>query len=263
MNNQNIKNRPNGNRFPNGTPIPMGTTQRSPAINNPYTKNHSIPVTIRRHFTDVNGTVINKATVPAALQVEYPFYVFGEFDRQGGYNSGLQALAPVNGTHYLLSFIQGNGFITSFLTGGFSGANTIKELVSVGDIVHVYTDDTQNPTYFIWIVQHFGQRALGAVVANSDSSQRDGLINKIFLESFKYHSDNVRQFDYPFYFIRSTNIATYKTDQVQPMIYKDPFVQQAELLEVEVNFNLDQYLSVGQYFLFATDIITMNFKLLE
>lgn len=258
-----FKNRPNGNIYPEGTPIGMGTKQRPVHFTNPYTKNHSIPVTIKRLYTDVNGTVVDKTTVPLALQVPYPFYVFGEFDKQGGYNAGLRALPPTPGTYYLLSYVHGNGFTSQMIAGGFSGVNTIKEYISVGDVVHVFTDDTQNPNYFIWVIQHFSQGSLGSVVANSDSAQKDGRIGPVFLESFKYHSDNARQFDYPFWFVRSTNISTYDADQIQPYIYKDPYVQQSEIIDVQVNFNLDQYLSVGQIFLYDTDVITMNFKLLE
>lgn len=263
MNNIQLKKRPNGNIFPDGTPIDMGTHNRRIAINNPYTKKHSIPVTIRRYFTDVNGTIISKNTVPLALQCEYPFFVFGEFDRQGGYSASLKALGPNPNTHYLLSFVQGNGFMTQFIVGLFSGANTIKDNVFTGDIVHVFTDDTQNPNYFIWLVQNFSQGAIGSVVSNSDSGQKDGRMGPLYLESFKYHADNVRQFDYPFVFTRFTNISTYKYDQVQPLMYKDPYIQQAELLDIMVEFNLDQYMSVGQYFLFDTDVITMNFKIFE
>lgn len=257
------KRRPNGNIFPDGTYLDISTKQRAPAFNNPYVKCHSIPVTIKRYFTDVNGTIVDKNTVPDALKTFYPFFVFGEFDRQGGYGMSLKALAPDPSTKYLLSFVNGNAFMSQMIAGGFSGVNDIKNFIAVGDLVHVYTDDNQNPNYFIWIVQTFNQGSLGSVLNNAASAQKDGLIGPITLESWKFHADNENQFGQPFWLIRSTNITTIQVNQLQPNVFKDPFVEQINLIEVTASFNLDQYLGIGVKFLFDTDIITMNFKLNE
>lgn len=255
------KKRPNGSHFPDGTYLEMGTVKRTPAINNPYVRFHSIPVNIRRHFTDVNGLVIPKNIVPAALQVEYPFFVFGEFDRQGGYAAGLRALAPQPGTYYLTSFIQGNQFTSQFITG-FSGVNTVKNRIAVGDIVHVYTDDVQNPTYFIWLVQSFNQGSIGSIVANSDSRQHDGLIGPIILDSFKLgQTGNENQFSVPFFFINTSNLTMFKANQVQPLMFKDPYVEQPDIIDIQCSFDLDQYVEIGYNFMFDTDEIRMTFKL--
>lgn len=257
------KRRPNGNQFPKGTYINIGTQERAPAFNNPYVKKHAIPVTVRRWFTDVNGTIIDKATAPAQMQTYYPLYVFGEFDRQGGYAASLKALAPDDNTKYLLSFTQGAAFSSQMIAGGFSGVNNVKNMIATGDVVHVFTDDLQNPNCFVWIVQSFNQGSLGSILSNADSMQRDGLVGPITLESWKYHADNERQYDYPFYLIRSTNLTMVQVNQLQPLMFKDPYVQQAELIEITAMFNLDQYLGIGLQFLYDTDIITLNFKLAE
>lgn len=256
----NTQHRPNGQFFPKGTYLDFGTKQRQPQLDNPYMRNHTIQARVKRFFTDVNGTIVAKATVPVGMQCEYPFYLFGDFDRQGGYSIGLRTVPVVNGNAYLMTFVNGHGFTSANIVG-FSGANTLQGQLSVGDIVHVFTDSTQNPTFFVWVVIQNNAGSLASIVGNTDTTQRDGLIGPIYLQSFRYTSDNSFQFDYPFYFIRYTNIATWKSDQVQPMMFKDPFVEQLNFIEVQTEFDLNQYISVGQYFLFDTEEIQFNFKL--
>ncbi len=128
--------------------------------------NHSIFLNVSRYFTDVNGTVIDKTTVPVALQTKYPFFMFGSFDSLGGYAKCLQNSPPESGTEYLLSFIEGAGF-SSYNVFGFSGVNTIKNYIKTGDIVHVYTDSRQNPTYYIWLIQSASSQAIGSIIGNT------------------------------------------------------------------------------------------------
>jgi len=260
MNTNRFKDRPNGQFFPKGTYLDFGTKLRRPEIDNPYMRDHSIQIRVKRFFTDVNGTIINKNAAPLPMQVEYPFYLFGDFDRQGGYSIGLKTLGPVSTTKYLMTFVNGHG-LTSAIIIGFTGANTIQSQLAVGDIIHVFCDDTQNPTFFVWVVLHNGFGSLASIIGNSETTQQDGLIGPIYVKSFHYASDNVRQFDYPYYFVRYTNITAWKNDQVQPMMFKDPFTEQEKLLNVQVEFGLDQYLGIAQYFLFDTEIIDFNFKI--
>lgn len=236
------------------------TKRRVPAIGNPFVKWHTIPVVIKRYFTDVDGTILAKNTVPAALQTEYPFFVFGDFDKQGGYLTGLKTLGPVPGTYYLTSFANANA-ITSQQITGFTGFNEIQGKIKAGDIVHVFTDDIIGPNYFIWIVLHNPTGAMSSITGVSSSSQQDGLIGKIYLEKFQYFSDNQNQWDYPVHFYRVTNIANYGSEQVQPYIFKTPFTQQNGFIDMKCEFNFDQYLGLASFFLFDTEQITWNFKL--
>ena len=232
-----------------------------PRIGNPHHFFNTIPVIIKRYFTDVNGTIVNKATVPASLQVEYPFVVFADYDKQGGYSNSFKALPPIAGTFYLLSFIQGIGFHTQSITG-FSGVNTIKNVVATGDIVHVFTDDTQNPTYFIWIVQKNSTGSLGSIVGNSETDQKDGMFGRMYLDQFNYTTDNPDvQWMNPIHFVRCTNNGTFRSDQVQPSIFKTPDNEQSQFITIKCEFNLDQFIGLVNYFYFDTEIITWNFKI--
>lgn len=241
--------------------LDFATKKRFPAISNPYVKWHSIPVNVKRYFTDVDGQIVDKNTVPLALQVEYPFFIWGDFDRQGGYNTGLKALNPIRNTFYLTSFTQANG-ITSQQITGFTGFNTVRNFIKNGDIVHVFTDNLNAPNYFVWVVIGSNYGALASIVGNSETEQKDGLIGKIFLQEFKYFTDNPDdQWGTPIHFTRSINTTAWSDDTVQPYIFKTPFTEQQGFIDVRCEFNLDQYMSVGSYFHFNTENINMNFKL--
>lgn len=248
------------NRFIPPGSLDFATKDRRPAMGNAFVKWHTIPVEIKRYFTDVDGAVVAKATVPAALQTRYPFFVFGDFDREGGYNTGLKAMPLPVGVEYLTTFVNANG-ITSQQITGFTGLNTIKNFIDRGDIVIVYTDNSVAPNYFIWIVIKNNYGALSSIVGNSETTQRDGLIGKVYLEMFKYFTDNQAQWELPVHFTRSSNIATWSDNQVQPYIFKTPYTFQNGFIDMKCNFNLDQYQSLATYFLYETESISWNFKL--
>jgi len=236
--------------------LPFSTDFRPPLL-----QRHSVPITIRRYFTTVDGAIIDKALAPAALQVQYPFYNFGLFDYKGGYATGLKALPVTPGTEYLMTYIEGIGMTSQQITG-FTGLNTIRTRIRVGDIVHVFTDSLQAPNYFIWIVQSSRNGSIGSILANTDSSQRDGTIGYLYCESFQYFTDNSNeQWAIPVHFTRSSNIASFRGDQVQPYIFKNPNTEQQGFVKVECKFNIDQYQSIGTYFLYNTEQIELIYSL--
>lgn len=241
----------------------FGTRRRFPAINNPYVKWRTIPITIKRFFTDVDGLVLDKTDVqiPDALKTKYPFFVFGDFDRKGGYNTGLKAVNPMPGTFYLTTFVNGDGMTSQQITG-FTGFNNVRNSIGQGDIVSVYTDNLNAPSIFVWIVVSNKYGSISSITDNSQTTQKDGLIGKIFLDHFKYFTDNPNaQWAEPMHFTRSTNVATWGDDQVMPYIFKNPYTEQEGFIQVDCSFNLDQYLSVGSYYHYDTELLNWNFKL--
>lgn len=227
----------------------------------PLLKRHSIPVDIRRYFTNVDGTIQAKAGIPAILKTAYPFYLLGYFDLKGGFSTGLKSLPPQPGTFYLTSFIEGSTLTSAQITG-FSGLNDIRSKIRTGDIVHVFTDDLTAPNFFIWIVQSSRNGSIGSIVANSDTLKSDEKIGPVFIDHFQYFTDQPdNQWNVPLYFTRSSNIASFQFDQVQPYIFKNPNTQQDGFIRVACRFNLDQYKSIGTNFLFDTESISINFQI--
>src|SRR5689334_4319081 len=118
-------------------------------------RKHAMPVIVNRYFTDANGTVISKANaglVAAGMATDYPLFVLGEFDRQGGYKTGQSILSPINvpGTTspvFLTSFVNGSPFTSNNIVTAFSPFNTIQPILKPGDIVTVWVDNLSVPTY--------------------------------------------------------------------------------------------------------------------
>ncbi len=226
----------------------------------PLLKTHSIPITIKRYFTDVDGAIVNKAVVPATIQKPYPFWTFGLWDQRGGYATGLKVLPPYPNTYYLMSYVEGAG-MTSQRIVGFTGLNTVYTRIKTGDIVHVFTDDLQAPTYFIWIVQSCRNGSLASILANTDE-QDDLQIGPMDVPFFQYYTDNpVGQWMEAIRFTRSNNIAAFKDDQVMPYIFKSPNTEQDGFIRIECMFGVNQYQTIGTYFLFATEEIQMNYTI--
>ena len=100
-----------------------------------------------------------------------------------------------------------------------------------------------------------------SIVGNSETTQRDGMVNKVYIDSFKYFTDNPNgQWYQPLHFTRSNNLMAWTDDQVQPYIFKTPKQKLNEFIEVNCEFNLDQFLSIGTYFNYDTESILLDFK---
>jgi|SRR3989304_206191 len=238
------------------TGLDFSTRQKEPLL-----KFHTIPIGIKRFYTDVDGFIIPKVAAVQAVQCEFPFFIWGDFDRQGGYYTGFKAVPLVPGSFYLMTFVEGYGMTSQQITG-FTGFNNIRGQIKTGDIVHVYTDNLTAPINFVWIILSSNNGSIGSIVGNSETHQKDGQLGRLYVDHFQYFSDNTDpQWNIPIHFTRSSNIATWKDDQVQPYIFKNPYTEQDGFIRVACHFNLDQYQSIGTYFLYDTESIRMNFNI--
>jgi hypothetical protein len=217
---------------------------------------HSIPVKIKRYYTDVNGTVVDKAAVSAAMQVKFPVYMLGQFDRNGGFKKSLIAVPPTPGTFYIMTYTV--GINAPFLA--FTGANNIKNYLQVGDVVQVYADDVENPNFFCWIIQSANPVSLSSVIANTETTMVDGRIGGLFIREFNLAVSDDSQYYEPFHFTKMDNIGNLRDDQVQPSMYFSPYTQQTGFLTIETMFKLDQYLGINFYMLYDVDDISLTFK---
>ncbi len=230
----------------------------------PLLRTHSIPITIRRYFTTVDGTVIDKAISPVGVRLMYPFFTFGNFDQKGGYNNGLKVLPAQPGSKYLLSFVEGYGLTSEQITG-FTGLNDLKTRLKLGDIVHVFTDDylpAAGPNVFIWVVQSTKNNALASIIANAGTTEDDKRLGRMAVDFFQYFTDNPDgQWQRPVHFTRSNNLTMLNDDMVMPYIFKTPQTEQNGFIRIDCEMGVNQYQSIGTYFLFETEEIQMNFTL--
>lgn len=225
-------------------------------------RDHTIPVLIKKIYSDVDGLVIAKNTIPATLQKKVPVFLLGDFDRQGGYKIGLQSVPPDANLKYLLTFVNGNGFSFANIVG-FSGVGTIHQHIKTGDIVSVFTDSLTAPGYFVWIVIQNTYASIASIIGNSETLQNDRRIGPIYVHEINYIADNNAQLSEAIQIVHYSNIGTWKANQIDPLgIFRTPFDVQTGLVRIALKpFPLDQYLGMNFNMLFATDNITMDFKI--
>lgn len=225
----------------------------------------SFTIKVKRYVTDNNGTVIANALVPVALQQSYPFYLFGEMDRQGGYRQGLSILPPPDGTFFLCTFINGAGFSTANIVG-FNGLNTVKGNLQTGDVVLVFTDNLQTPNYYIWIVLQ-STVAYGSILSNLKTSQSDNRFNRLIAKNIHYSTsnNNLSQWNQALHFIRTDNLGFIKDDNLTLNPYEGPDNFLVNIVIVPLNEDtgvlLDQFIEFASYMLWTTDQIILNFKI--
>lgn len=229
-------------------------------INGALMQEHTIPMAVTRYFTDVNGTIVDKATVPNKLKVSYPVMFFGQFDRNGGWKKSLQRVPTMPGTFFLMTYTA--GINQPFLS--FTGANNIKGQIGLGDIVNVFTDDLENPNFFIWLVISSNTVSLSSIVYNTESTQADGRIGALFLKEINYFiagsvQDTRAQFDQSLNFLNFDNVGNFRGDTIQPSIFLNPFVFQKGFLTISTPFKIDQYKAMIFYMIFNIDSLQMDF----
>jgi hypothetical protein len=231
-----------------------------PRLNNVVMDSHVIPVSVTRHFTDVNGIILpitDPLIIAAGLDKKFPYFLFGEFDRAGGYATALKTCEPVAG-EFLCSFVNKSPYNT-FNILGFTGLNQIKDVIRTGDIVQVYTDSIQSPNYFVWIVISNSYTALGSIVSNLQSEQRDNRNGKLYIKGVNFYYNTLRQLDEALHFTIMDNIGTFRDDSINPTMFRGIFTAQDNLVELETDFTLNQFIGLNSYITVTTNTISFDF----
>lgn len=218
----------------------------------------TLPLLVKRYFTDVNGTVVAKAAVPLALQTKYPVFFLGDFDRMGSFRTGLKVTPPMAGTSFLQVFVNGSG-ATAFDVVGTNPFANIQTLLNPGDIVIVFTDSLTVPNYYVWLVIQGTYNSLASVTGNTMSNQQDGRIGPMNVSYINLYVDNTTMQIYePLHFTRLFNTGTFRDDTVNPSMFKTPFNKLRNLVTVDTTFLIDQYIGLNFYMGFDTDTVQMD-----
>lgn len=220
----------------------------------------ALPVTISRIYTDVDGTVIDKAAAPAAMQVAWPVYVLGAYDRNGGYRVGRLMLPPVAGAGYFLfSFVAGLGLPFPYATG----LNTVNDLLTPGDLVQVWTDNVDNPTHFVFIVQNIraNTAGYGSVLYDTINNERKKYVDNIDYYAYASGTSYDPQFNVPLRLIRFNEMGNYRQDDINPLSFKDPIQFQQGFIRIPTRFELEEKFGFGTMMQFGTDTITFNLNI--
>lgn len=234
---------------------PEKKSERFPEINI-----HTLPVKVRRIFTDANGTVIAKAGAPAGLQVNYPIHLLGAFDLDSGFRIGQAVAPPLGDAKYLLTFVNGVGVNVAHLFG-FSPLNSIYTRIAIGDIVSVYTDSVNAPNFFVFVIQSASPSGLGSIINNLKTTQQDYNLGFLYVNDINFFTDDTTQFELPVNYSRADNIGNYKSDSVDPFVFRTPFTEQQGFITMKTDFILDQYLGVNLYFKYSAEELSFDFKI--
>jgi hypothetical protein len=213
----------------------------------------SFAIIVKKFFTTVDGTIIDKNSVPQALQVRYPVILFNSFDRRGSFKISFNENPPVNGTVFYRSYIQNDGFDPT----QFSGLNTVGREISIGDQVFVYTDNIENPSFFIYIIQTITDRSLGSIIESIPCS---GLA----LGNLKYFSDDRRNYEQIFRIIKSNVLGIYNANSISPISLITPEYQQDNLALIPLTGNkLTPWWGIATYIIHDSDRLEFDFEFIN
>ena len=207
-------------------------------------------IKIQRIYTDMNGVIIDKSTVPLSMQQKVPFYLFSNFDKNGGYKIGQQVKPPINGMYFLYSYVNDGSY--NFLN--FQIGNTINKTLQIGDSILVFGDDPILPNFLCHVVMHSDYASYASFVAN--------LQGKICtISQIQYSTDNEQNWLENFNVTSADDFGTISDKTIQPLTYRDPYQYTSGFLTMNVNLSLDDKTGIESYMLFSTDLLELTFAI--
>lgn len=210
----------------------------------------SLTIKVDRYYTDVDGVVIDKSTVPADFKQKFPFYLWGAFDKNGAFSIGQKIAPPEAATKYMYTMIVRSSY--DFLE--FTGLNTVKNYMKVGDMVSVYTDDLTAPSYFCFIIVSCPFQAYGSVVENTFKKTMS--INDIY-----YFSDTQENYNETIFIPVNNPVGIYKVNQYQPFSFQTPDMAAKDFIILKMPFNITPAFAFYSYLTFNTDNLSFQFNL--
>jgi len=222
----------------------------------------TISITVTRYYTNVDGQILDKndPAVPAALQVAFPVYMLGNFDRMGANRIGAKSVPTPLTAFFLTTFTWGFGAQQPFLT--FTGLSEIKAKIFNGDIVTVYTDSLDAPTCFAWIVQSSQDGApVASIIGNTESVQDDGRVGQMNVTGVNFFTDNENQLLQDWQIIHADNTGQFRSQTFQPNLYKTPEYAINRFVDLDLRFKLTQYFGINFYITFESSTLSLRFKI--
>lgn len=217
-------------------------------LKTPEKKNDSITFNVNRYYTDLNGNVLDKNTVPQALKTKFPFFMFGEQDFNGGFKAGNMANPPVNSV-FFQKYIAGEGFDWFALQGG-----DIWSKYQLGDMVLIYADSYPNMNFLIFVIVNTAQQSYGSIL-------KDSFRGKLDLTEILYITDNKLQYNERISFVQLNDLSVPKIDYYQPFAALTPEQKQVEFISIPLSFKILPKIGLGSYIQFDTEFISFEFKI--
>lgn len=209
----------------------------------------NLSFTIKKYYTDSNGNIISKASLSSDLQVQIPYYLFGNFDRDG-YYSQAQRFTPTYGGWYFYNFYVSTSY--DFLL--ISGANGIRSLIGLADLVFAYTDNVILPSYFCWVVISGGTQPIASIFDNLDGS----MITKYIQMSSDSNRFNL---DESINYITQNKLGDVKKQSYTPSQFVNEDSENPNIARIPLRMVLTKYFFISSYIYYDTDEMTYTLPL--
>lgn len=245
----------NGRRDTNPTLI-INRVPKYPLIVSP----RNFQISVNRFFTDIDGVIYAPGAEPAALRVSYPVYILGAFDRAGGYKIARQSIIPNAATPFLFSFVAGRDLPFPYATG----LNEINVRLTPGDLVNVFTDSIDNPNYYIFIVQTVRAQVagVGALLFDTINARHNTMLQSIDYSTYDAAGASYDlQFNEKLRFISFNDLGTFRTDDENPLAYKDPAQYLSGYIRVPYSALLNEKFGFATFLQYGCNSLTFNFNI--
>lgn len=228
----------------------------------PAYERDNLAVSVERIYTDVQGKIVDKATVIAALpqlECETPVFLFGEYDRKGGYLLAQKNYPATDALKFLSCMVYG---VTNPFFFGANALTDIQTKCKPGDILQVWTNDLLAPTYYVWVKLSSALRSLASFMENLPALPRNADESPVNISKLKYYSTNPLQWTEEMQVLWSDYMGLVNSNHAHPIIYRGPYNYDNGFVQMNIELILSQYVGLNTYMLFDTDSITYNFNLL-
>lgn len=201
-------------------------------------------VSVKRMYTDVNGTIVDKNTLPTNLKVEIPYYLFNDSDRRNGLIQTSKTIKINDWKHYG-SFIRGFDPLPVL----FSGLNDYIEFVSNGDLVNVYVDSNYAPSYYCFVVISWPNTGY-SIFLNRDF-QKQIYIQEISMLC----TDNKKQLMEPIFWNHYDIAGNYDQKSYNPISYNQTDYKFGDYIPLPFKMRPDYYIGLISRIKFETEEI--------
>ena len=208
----------------------------------------TLSVTVNKFYTTVDGTIIDKNTLPVNLRKKLPVYLIDGFGMDSGFAIA-QSVNPVDAPlKFIRFFVRESGFDFT----QFSGLNDVSSGLNAGDLVFLYADDELNPNFFMWVVQTAYPKPLSGIIKN---------IPNLSLNYVRLFVDQMVNYSQQLTMVKTSSMGDYRADKISPYISIDPMRKDVSFSEIHLQGCLDKYTSFLTYLPFEANQLTVEFKL--
>lgn len=218
----------------------------------------NLNVNVTRYTTDGNGTILDDAVIPASQKIPFPFHMFGEFDRNGGYRI---ADGMVNSVYRTILFAVYPSWGVNTPLFFFNALANINNVFKKGDTIFVYVDDLLAPTYFTFVIISAQQGAYASIVSQLNTTQLSGDIwgtFKIFDCQYTWLNDN--QLDQAIYIIQTQFDTGFRSDPLVPRAYYHPeYKPGVNKTIIPIEMIANQFAGLSSFLTYENSLLNLSF----